>query len=75
MKKYIWEQYGEQHIFISHGQKSQDKWTLYLYDEFGNVTPMPKYKIVSIDGEPYMSDKDKKVLREEVFGMINNMFG
>jgi len=73
MEEYIWEQYGEQHTFMSDGTKKEDRWTLYLYDENGQVHPMPKYKIVSIDGEPYSTDEEKTKLRAEVFGMIEGM--
>lgn len=73
MKEYIWEQYGEQNTFMADGIKNEDRWTLYLYDKYGQVHPMPKYKIVSIDGEPYSTDEEKAVLRNEIFGMIKGM--
>ena len=71
----IWEQYGEQHILKDVSIHHEDKWTLYLFHHYGStdIVPCPKYKIVSIDGKPYLSDKEKSELRSEVFGVINSI--
>ena len=71
----VWEQYGEQHLLKNVGIHDEDKWTLYLFHYFGttDITPMPKYKIISIDDKPYLADEEKTELRNEVFGAIKNI--
>ena len=70
----VWEQYGEQHTLKDVSIHHEDKWTLYLCYCYGctDIVPLPKYKIISIDGKSYLDDETKTELRVEVFGVIDN---
>jgi hypothetical protein len=63
MKQIVWKQYGEEHTIDVDVWVREDEWAIYVISdnyECGMTIPVPKYKIVSIDGISFEEWKKRR---------------